>query len=388
MKINPSSEKQDNLRVCYFGTYRANYARNQILIAGLQSQGIEVIECHETLWQSVDDRVNTASGGWLHPKFWGRVISTYSSLLRHYRRVGDYDVLMVGYPGHFDVFLAWILAKIRRKPLAWDALNSLFLITTERGIMECSPLTVKLIRQIERWACLLPDMLFLDTQAFVDWFSETHCIPTEKFRLIPIGVDERFFSPLEKKISDGTFRVIYYGSYIPNHGVEYIVQAAKLLEDDTSIHIEMIGSGPKQPEAHRLAAELQIKNLNFVDWLEREELVEHIANADLVLGAFGTTRQLELTNNNKIYEGFAMRKPVISGNSPALPKVLQHGVHVYLCQRGSPQSLADGIRALKAQPVLMEALVSNGEQIVYQYFDTYSIGKQAAGHIKELIGLK
>ena len=37
------------MRVCYFGTYRAEYSRNQIMIEGLRRNGVEVIECHETL---------------------------------------------------------------------------------------------------------------------------------------------------------------------------------------------------------------------------------------------------------------------------------------------------------------------------------------------------
>ncbi|HBX68362.1 MAG TPA: hypothetical protein DEH25_02970, partial [Chloroflexi bacterium] len=163
MNAELTHKQQIDLKVCYFGTYRENYARNQIIIAGLRGNGINVIECHEKLWQSVDDRVGAASGGWLRPQFWWRVIKTYFNLLRYYHQIGNYDVLFVGYPGHFDVFLAWVLAKIRRKPLAWDVLNSLYLITTERGITERSPLTVKFIRMVERWACQLPDMLFLDT---------------------------------------------------------------------------------------------------------------------------------------------------------------------------------------------------------------------------------
>ena len=39
----------DNLRVCYFGTYRAEYSRNRIMMEGLRKNGVEVIECHENL---------------------------------------------------------------------------------------------------------------------------------------------------------------------------------------------------------------------------------------------------------------------------------------------------------------------------------------------------
>jgi glycosyltransferase involved in cell wall biosynthesis len=375
----------DHLIVCYFGTYREKYARNQIIIAGLRLHGIEVIECHEKLWESVDDRVGAASGRWMHPKFWWRVVKTYINLLKKFLAVGDFDVLMVGYPGHFDVFPAWLLSRIRKKPLAWDVLNSLYLIIRERGIEERSPITVKLIRQIEKFACMLPDMLFLDTEQFVKWFGKTHEIPTDKFRLIQIGVDDRIFQPLSKENQDDRFRVVYYGTYIPNHGVEYIVRAAKLLEGDTCVQFEMIGSGPDEEEAKQLALQLNLTNIRFTGWIEQEALTQQIAQADLVLGAFGTTKQLELTNNNKIYEGFAMGKPVISGSSPAMPSILLHEKHLYLCERGNPESLANGIQVLKEQPDLRNSLVKNGKEIVVQHFNTDSIGQIAANHLYELV---
>ena len=374
------------LRVCYFGTYRERYARNQIIMAGLRAQGVEVATCHEPLWKGAEDRVNTAMGGWLHPRFWTRMAKAYWRVFQRYRRCGDYDVLVVGYPGYFDVFFAWVAAKLKGKPLAWDVLNSLYLMTSERGIIERHPFTGKLIQRVERLACQLPDMLFLDTQIFVDWFGKTYQISTERFRLIQIGVDDRAFTPLGKPATDGDlFRVIYYGTYIPNHGVETIVRAAKLLEDDPDIEFEMIGSGPEEKKAHQIAQELDVKNIRFIGWLEHQDLIPHIARADLVLGAFGTTKQLELTNNNKIYEGFAMQKPVISGATPALPEVLQHGVHLYLCERGNPQSLAAGIRTLKSDPALRHSMAQQGFSVVHQYFDIAAIGQRAAAQLEELV---
>jgi hypothetical protein len=109
------------LRVCYFGTYRAEYSRNQILLEGLRRSGVEVFECHETLWRGIEDRVQTASGGWLRPGFWWRVLRAYGRLVWHYGQLPDHDVVMVGYPGQLDVFLARLLSWLRRKPLAWDS---------------------------------------------------------------------------------------------------------------------------------------------------------------------------------------------------------------------------------------------------------------------------
>ena len=376
-------------RVIYFGTYREEYARNQILIEGLRRAGWEVVECHAPLWRGVEDRVKAASGGWASLGFLGRVLSAYIHLLRQYRKSGTFDVLLVGYPGHFDVFLARLLASLRRKPLAWDVLNSLYLITVERGIQKRSRITVELIRRIERLACRLPDMLFLDSQQFVGWFVDTHKLDPSRFRLVWIGADERSFQPLEitRPVED-IFRIIYYGSYIPNHGVEYIIEAARILEAKSSqqpVTVEMVGAGPEREKAQALAEKYQLQNVCFIDWLERDALAERIARSDIVLGAFGTTRQLLLTNNNKIYEGFAMRKTVISARTPALPELLHHEEHLYLCERGNPVSLAEAVRVLQANPSLRNRLAENGYQIFKQHFNITAIGNEAASHLEELI---
>ena len=377
-------------RLLFFGTYREEYARNQILIEGLRRAGWEVVECHASLWRGVEDRVQAASGGWARPDFLLRAIKCYAQLLKKYRQAGEFDVLLVGYPGHLDVYLARILAWIRRRPLAWDVLNSLYLISVERGIEERSPFTVKMIRRLEQIACRLPDRLFLDTQQFVNWFVDTHHLDPSRFRLVQIGADDRNFLPLDHlHPQDGQFRIIYYGSYIPNHGVEYIIEAAHLLERETPgkpFLVEMVGVGPERAKAQELAERYSLRNVCFIDWLERETLAERIAQADVVLGAFGVTQQLLLTNNNKIYEGFAMRKPVISARTPALPEVLHHAEHLYLCERGDPASLAQAIRAMQSDPALCRNLAENGYRVFHDHFDVTQIGKKIASHLDELVG--
>lgn len=374
------------MRILYFGTYRSEYARNQLLIEGLRRNGVGVFECHETLWQSEQDRIGAASGGWLKAGYLWRVLKTYARLLRRYRAAPAYDVLVVGYPGHFDVFLAWLLARLRGKPLVWDVLNSLYLITLERGMERKSRLTVHLLRFVEKLACKLPDRLILDTQRFVDCFVETHRADPARFRLVQIGADDRYFQPVDAPPrSDGVFRVIYYGGYIPNHGVGTILEAAALLTDEPAIQFEMVGKGPERSKADALASKLALPNVVFTDWLERDALVKRVAQADLVLGAFGVTRQITLTNNNKIYEAFAMRKPVLSGETPALPVELVHGESLYLCERGNPRALAQAIRTLRADEGLRARLVENGWRIFHAGFDLQHIGARFAGHLEEVL---
>ena len=126
---------------------------------------------------------------------------------------------------------------------------SIYLIAAERGITAKHPITDRLIYWLEKIACLLPDLLVIDTAEYVQWFKKTYGLDPDRFRLVPIGADDRIFHPVETEgPDDGLFRVVYYGTFIPNHGVKYIIEAARILQDESDIHFELIGEGPTKAE--------------------------------------------------------------------------------------------------------------------------------------------
>ena len=376
----------DHLRVCYFGTYRAEYSRNQIMIEGLRRNGVEVVECHVALWQGIEDRVQAASGGWLRPAFITRALRTYWQVLQAYRRIDDYDVLVLGYPGQFDVYLARLLTWLHHKPLVLDVFMSIYLIASERGLTEESPVTAMIIHGVEKLACVLPDMLILDTADYVRWFRETYGVDKERFRLVPTGADDRTFHPVQSQTTvREAFEVLYYGTFIPNHGVKHVVDAARILRGEPGIRFRLIGEGPTKAEAARLVSEYELDNVRFEGWVRKDDIPQWAAQADACLGAFGTTPQSLMTVQNKIYEGLAMRKPVITGDSPAVRRSLVHGEHVYLCERANPQSLADAIRTLKADPGLCSHLAEKGHQLFSEQFDLQHNGARYADHLQQLI---
>jgi glycosyltransferase involved in cell wall biosynthesis len=377
------------VRVCYFGTYRADYARNEMMIESLRRNGVEVIECHEQLWHGIEDRVEVTGGGWRNPAFWRRVVGAYRRLLRRYHHVGEYDILIVGYPGQMDVILARVLSWWRHRPLVWDIFMSIYLIAIERGLATRSRAGVCLLRLLESLACRLPDLLILDTDEYVAWFRSTYGLPASRFRLVPTGADDRTFHPLpDRELSTDRFRVLYYGTFIPNHGVEYVVEAARLLADTEGICFEFIGDGPERPKAQALVERHGLSNVEFVGWLERGKLLQRITGADLCLGAFGTTPQSLMTVQNKIYEGLATARPVLTGDSPAIRHLLTHGEHVYLCPRADPVALANAIRLLRSDSAMRCRLAENGQRLFMERFDLAHNGQRYASHLTELLTAK
>jgi glycosyltransferase involved in cell wall biosynthesis len=230
------------------------------MIEGLRRNGIEVVECHVPLWRSIEDRVKAASGGWLSPAFVVRVIRTYCKLLKVYQTIGGYDVMIVGYPGQLDVYLARILTWLHRRPLVLDVFMSIYLIALERGLTSKHPVTARMIYWLEKLACLLPDQLIIDTADYVSWFDQSYNIDPQRFRLVPTGADDRVFHPMDVEGHADGFKVVYYGTFIPNHGVRYIIEAARMLQDEPDIHFELIGGGPTKAQALNLARDYGLDN--------------------------------------------------------------------------------------------------------------------------------
>ncbi len=374
------------MRVCYFGTYRESYSRNVIMIEALRRAHVDVILCHETLWHGIDDRVSIASGGWAKLHFICRLFRAYWLLLKQYREVGDYDVMVVGYPGQLDIVLARLLTWLRRKPLVLDVFMSLYLIAMERGLAKRHPFTGRLIHLLERIAYRLPERLIQDTPEYQAWLMTEFHLDAERFRLVPTGADDRLFIPLEKpRESRDVLRVLYYGSFIPNHGVHFIMESAKALRNVHDIMFTLVGDGPDKAAAQTFMVEHQLHNVEFIAWLAQSELLSYISGADICLGAFGNTPQSVMTVQNKIYECMAMRKPVVTGDSKALRKAFHHLDQVYLVERSNGDAIVQAIQHLYQDTGLRKRLASSGYALFVAEYNLDAQGQRFKKHLSELL---
>jgi glycosyltransferase involved in cell wall biosynthesis len=377
---------EDQLHVCYFGTYTPDYPRNRIVIDGLRANGVEVTECNVPFWGSTEERVAQASGGWLSVGFLSRLMCCYLRLMRREMAISDYDVVLVGYPGQFDMYVARLLSWRRRKPLVFDVLMSLHLILEERGIADTSPLLGKMVYWIERGACRLADRIVLDTESYRDYFCHKYHLSPDCFRLAPLGADERVYYPVDKSVGPSRmFRVAYHGQFVPLHGVEYIVEAACILRDCAEIQFEFIGEGTTKPAAMALAERYALQNVRFTGWVNKGELAQHLSTADVCLGVFGTTQQASCTVPNKIWEGLAMSKAVITADTPAARDLLAHDHHVYLCEPANPTALADAILALYENPALREKLAREGHEYWRESFTMERTGQRFRQYLTEVV---
>lgn len=375
------------MRVCYFGTYKQEYTRNRILIDGLKARGVEVTECHVDLWGPDDTagKVVAALGGWRNPRFLGHVARVYARLAQQYRHVSPHDVIVVGYAGQMDVYLARWLARCSNVPVVLDVFMSIYLIMVERGLDRRSPATARLVFWLERMGCKLADALLLDTPAYVDFFHKTYGLSPSRFYLIPTGADDRLFYPRPRtRPDDGRLHVIYVGGFLRAHGLRTIIEAAAQLRG-TPICFELVGDGPERAATMALAARYGLSNVAFTGWVDRQRVPERLAQADVVLGVFGKTEQSLRTIHNKIYEGMAMGLPVVTGDSPTVRAELRDGEDLILVPREDPAALAAALLELQADSDRRSRIGATAYRTYSERYTTAAIGALAEAHLQHIL---
>lgn len=373
--------------VCYFGTYDADYVRNRVLIEGLRAQGVRVIECHRAVWANTEQKVRAARRGILNPRLWLAYARAYAGLLGRYLRVGHYDIMVVGYAGHFDVLLARALTWLARKPLVFDAFLSLHeTVVVDRGLTSDRSLLARFLYGIESVGCALADRVLLDTAAHARYFAAKYALPIGKFRRLWVGAEDVIYHPGESDRVEGTLVVIYFGKFIPLHGVEHILEAARELREHTDIRFEFVGGGQTYAEMRHRAEEWQLANVDWgPEWLAPHLLAERVRHADVCLGIFGTSEKATRVIPTKAYVALAMRKALITEDSPAAREVLIHGQHALLCPAGDAQALARCILALKENARLRAEIAQNGYTLFRERFTPQAIGAELKTILEETI---
>lgn len=358
------AESLKKIRICYFGHYDPNYSRNRIILKALKRAGASVIEIH------------------IHSRKLRRWWSLLMSGL-----TARFDILFVGFPGHTDVPLAWMIGSIKKRPLVFDAFLSLYdTAVFDRRTVPPKSLKAKKLFLSDKVSCLLSKIALLDTESHIGYFVDTFKLSPSKFRRLYVGSDDEVMYPRGQTPPEENFTVFFYGTYIPLHGAEYIVMAAHLLEArKEKVSFLMVGSGQTFSEVFRLAEDLQVRSIRFVGRVPYEQLPEMMSKSHICLGIFGTTPKAARVIPNKVYDALAMERPVITADTQAVRELFTHGENIWLVPPGDEKALAEAIITLKKDKELRHQLAANSLAIFKERFSIGAITHDITSIILQLL---
>ncbi len=231
---------------------------------------------------------------------------------------------------------------------------------------------------LDYFECLLSDKIILDTNTHIKYFNIKFKLRKNKFRRILVGA-ESIFNISNNAIKRGEngekIKVGFWGTYIPLHGIEFIIKAANYLNDNKRIIFSLLGRGQTYKKNFELAKSLKLNNLEFYDLVPLNELPHFIAKCDIALGIFGKREKTLCVIPNKIFEAIQMKIPIITSNTPAIAELFSHRKNIFLCERADPKSLSEGILELVNNKDLRMKIADNAYQLYKEKTSLLCIAK-------------
>lgn len=328
--------------VLYFGSYDPEYSRNRIIRKGLTANGIKVLNDQAT----------------------GLIIFRYIKLLAGFLKYrSQITTIIIGFPGHYDVPIAFILGKLFGKKVFYDIFASNYeTYVLDREVVKENSFRAKFYHILDWVGLKLTDYVIVDTIAHGKFYGRTYNLNTKKQIVVYVGSDSDYFYP--RNVKEET-DVLFYGSYQPLQGADVIIKAASFLQ---KVKFKMIGEGQTRAYCEDLARNLNLKNVEFIDWLPLAKLAEEISRAKITLGIFGVTPKSGVVIPNKVYDYMASSKPVITKQSPAIEEVLLAGKDIILIKEGKIVELVKTITNLLKNPSKRHEVGKSGYRLFNKKF--------------------
>ena len=171
----------------------------------------------------------------------------------------------------------------------------------------------------------------------------------EKISWVPNGVDLDLFPPPIPPLHSGTFEILYAGSHGLANGLDAILDAALLLQEEgfgDRIKFKFVGDGPGKPHLERRARSEGISNVKFSPPVPKKEVFCTLSEADAFIV---TLRKINLyrfgTSLNKVYDYLALARPVIFG-ADSINNPVSEANAGYVVAPEDSHAMADAVKKL------------------------------------------
>lgn len=331
--------------IAFFGTYDAAYPRNAVVLAGLRALGVEVLELHAPL-PALDAAALAGPAG--AARLAAGVAAAHVRLALQHRRRFAAQAVLVGYPGHLVVPFARLVASVRRVPLVFDPLVSLAdTFVGDRELVRPGSPAALAAAAADRVAFGAARLVLADTWAHAAFYQRRFGLGRARVAVVPVGalpVDGADGRPWPTG-PDRPLTVVQYGKWSPLHGADVVLEAAERLRD-APVRFVLAGEGQLSAELRTAIADRRLDTVEWRGMLPHEELRRLVLAGDVCLGVFGRSEKAGRVVPNKVYDGLACGRPVVTAATPGARELLHDGEDAVLVPPGDGAALAAALRRL------------------------------------------
>lgn len=315
-------------KVLFWGRFNHEYSRNRVNISLFKKIGWEV--------DFFDVKIS--------PKF-GDIEAWFKGLHRRTKP----DLVFVPVCRQRDILAACRWAHKRGVKVLFDPMISAWdKKVLEQRKWKADSSKAKKLHALETKMMNAPDFVTWDTSCHQEFCAKEFGVPNEKMAPLFTGTDEKVFNVENAPYvqpKEGEFRVLYHGAYLPLHGTEYIVEAARMTQG-TGIIWDFLGWGAYKAETEAKAA--GITNIRFLEKVPYVDVPKVIGEHDIVLGVFGTTPKAARVIGNKVYECMACARPTINEFCTGYPPSAKDCKSIKFIPPGDAASLVKAVEEYRA----------------------------------------
>lgn len=343
------------MHVCYVLAYRSpDYIRTKTLLDALRNMpGVECVTA-----------INRERGLWRYKDTLAQVYSL--------KKCHSPDVYILGFRGHELYWpLRWLVGGT---PIILDAMMSPYsALLDEQKFGLLGTIGARVWFHVEKSILHDSQSVITDTELHRDYFSKTFALAREKIVSVPVGAvlpAPPSGAPSTRAAPDpDQLRVLFYGSFLPLHGVDIILQAAKIC-GALPLHFIFIGGDNKtERKLSQVFRTCARARYSFQSWMPFESLIkQELLAADISLGGpFGDTPQARRVVTGKAQQSLAAGIATIIGKIDEA-QGFRDKENCLLVPQGSAQELAAALMWAYTHKDQLSAIGIQGRLLYHTQF--------------------
>ena len=344
-----------------------------------------------TVWRChVSESYNKNFSG----RLWGYFSFMFSAMWAGvFKAKGKFDVVVVTSPPLFVGFSGYIISRLKRIPLVFEVRDLWPESAIDTGVLT-NKWIIKMAFWFEKFIYKKSRLINVLTPAFYNTLKSIKGVPEKKIIMIPNASDFSLSEELLKYFDREAFRkemnldrrfvITYVGAHgVANH-LQQVLEAGKELED-TNVLFLLIGQGMEKERLKRMAGDMKINNVRFIDSVPKKEVFKYILASEMGASILKKVDAFKTVYSNKTFDYMSCKVPVlmaIDGVSRQLVEEADCGVYI------EPENIEEYDKHIRGYINNFERLQkegNNGYEYAKKHFDRNVLARKYLNQIKEKV---
>lgn len=265
------------------------------------------------------------------------------------------DVLFVYHPPLTIGIPAYILSRLWRAPFVYQ-IQDMWPETLSATDMLSNPKLLSWIGRFAKWVYGKAHSILVISPGFRRNLLEKG-VPAEKIYVVSNWVDPATYYQAEPNLELAhelglaeRFNVMFAGNMGEAQGLETVIEAASLLQDDPQIQFVLVGDGIALPRLKQLVEQRALRNVRFLGRYPSHQMPHLYALADALLVHLKDDPLFRITIPHKTLAYLGSGKPVLAAVAGDVSDLIESIGAGVTCPPEDPSALAAAVRILRAMP--------------------------------------